>query len=301
MFYLSPARTAPAPPLAPGLRKDYLEATLTLRLKLTIAYVGTQFKGWQVQEHVHYPTPRTVQAELEAVIGRIAGEPVRVHGSGRTDSGVHADGQVAHVDIPEEKAGIDWLRAINAQLPPDVAVLEVAVAPDGFHAQYSCLRKAYIYSLWLNRAYTPPKLRGFVWNVGPLDFTAMGEAAAHLLGEHDFATLQNIGTPLKSTVRTIYSIRHAPGRHPDLLPYLTHWRVEANGFLKQMVRNIMGLLVEVGRHRLAPGAVPGLIAACDRTLAPATAPAHGLFLSKVYYAEENGAAIESGQGSCPGP
>ena len=256
---------------------------MPIRLKLIIAYVGTQFKGWQVQDHAHYPSPRTVQAELEAVIGRIAGAPVRVHGSGRTDSGVHADGQVAHVDIPAEKAGIDWLRAINAQLPPDVAVLAVAPAPEGFHAQYSCLRKIYTYSLWLNRAYTPPKLRGFVWNAGHLNLADMDEAAAHLLGEHDFATLQNIGTPLKSTVRTIYNINRAADSRPDWAPYLVHWRVEADGFLKQMVRNIMGLLVEVGRGRLAPCAVPGLIAARDRALAPATAPAHGLSLSEVYY------------------
>ncbi len=254
-----------------------------MRLKLTIAYVGTQFKGWQVQDHAHYPAPRTVQAELEAVIGRIAGGPVRVHGSGRTDSGVHADGQVAHVDIPDEKAAIDWQRAINAQLSPDVAVLAAEPAPEGFHAQYSCLRKAYTYSLWLNRAYTPPKLRGFVWNTGELDLAAMDAAAAHFLGSHDFAAMQNIGTPLKSTVRTIYSLSRIADLNPDWSRQLVHWRVEADGFLKQMVRNIMGLLVEVGRGKLAPAAVPEIIASRERARAPATAPAHGLSLSVAYY------------------
>lgn len=256
-----------------------------LRLKLTIAYVGTKFKGWQVQAHAHYPRPRTVQAELEAVISRIAGRPVCVHGSGRTDSGVHADGQVAHVDVPDEKADMDWLRAINGNLPDDVAILDARPVGDDFHAQYSCLRKAYTYSLWLERAFTPPRLRGFAWSTGPLDLAAMREAAAHLIGRHDFAAMQNMGTPMENTVRNIYAIACAPDLDPAWNSRLVHWRVEANGFLKQMVRNIMGLLVEVGRGKLAPKDASGIIASGDRSLAPATAPAKGLCLTQVYYPE----------------
>lgn len=258
-----------------------------MRLKLTVAYVGTHFKGWQVQAHAHYPQPRTVQAELEAVISRIAGHPIRVKGSGRTDSGVHADGQVAHVDIPEEKADIDWLRAINSQLQPDVAVLNASIVPDDFHAQYSCVRKAYTYSLWLNRAFTPPRLHGFVWNTGPLNLSAMEEAAAYLVGEHDFAALQNMGTIQENTVRTIYSITPQTDSDPAWQGRLVRWRVEGNGFLKQMVRNIMGLLVEVGRGKLDSADVSGIIKATDRRLAPATAPACGLCLNAVYYSEES--------------
>ena len=255
---------------------------MTQRLKLTIAYVGTNFKGWQLQAHPHYPEPRTVQAELEAVVSRVAGIPVRLHGSGRTDSGVHADGQVAHVDIPADKAAVDWMRAINAQLPPDVAVLSVEPVSGEFHAQHSALRKAYTYSLWLNRVYTPPKLHGFVWNTGPLNLAAMDRAAAHLLGEHDFASLQNIGTPLKSTVRTIYSLTRQTAL-PESPAELVNYRVEANGFLKQMVRNIVGLLVEVGRGKIGPEHIAGIIAARDREAAPQTAPARGLTLTAVYY------------------
>ena len=258
-----------------------------MRLKLTIAYVGTQFKGWQVQAHAHYPQPRTVQAELEAVIGRIAGRPVCVHGSGRTDSGVHADGQVAHVDVPDEKAGLDWLRAINGNLPDDVAILDARPVDDNFHAQYSCLRKAYTYSLWLEHTFTPPRLRGFAWSVGPLDLAAMREAAAHLVGRHDFAAMQNMGTPMENTVRNIYALTCAPDPDPVWNNRLMHWRVEADGFLKQMVRNIMGLLVEVGRGRLTPADVPGIIASGDRGRAPATAPARGLSLTQVYYPEDS--------------
>ena len=258
-----------------------------MRLKLTIAYVGTQFKGWQVQAHAHYPRPRTVQAELEAVISRIAGRPVCVHGSGRTDSGVHADGQVAHVDVPDEKAGLDWLRAINGNLPDDVAVLDARPVSGDFHAQYGCLRKAYTYSLWLERAFTPPRLRGFAWSVGPLDITAMEAAAAHLVGRHDFASMQNAGTPMENTVRNIYALTCAPNPDPAWNGRLMHWRVEADGFLKQMVRNIMGLLVEVGRGRLTPADVPGIIASGDRGRAPATAPARGLSLTQVYYPEDS--------------
>lgn len=257
-----------------------------MRLKLTIAYVGTHFKGWQVQAHTHYPQPRTVQAEIEAAISRIAGRPVCVHGSGRTDSGVHADGQVAHVDIPEEKMGIDWPRAINAVLQPDVAVLSATPVENSFHAQKSCLSKAYTYSLWLERAFTPPRLRDFVWNVGPLDITAMEEAATRLIGTHDFAALQNTGTPQESTVRTIYSIACLADSDPAWNGKLIHWRVEGDGFLKQMVRNMMGLLVEVGRGKLAIAEIPAIITAKDRALAPATAPARGLCLSAVYYPED---------------
>ena len=256
-----------------------------MRLKLTIAYVGTHFKGWQVQAHPHYPEPRTVQAEIEAAISRIAGRTVKVHGAGRTDSGVHADGQAAHVDIPEEKTEIDWLRAINAQLPPDVAVLDARFVSDDFHAQYSCTHKAYTYSLWLNRAFTPPRLREFVWNTGPLNLTAMKKAAVHLIGKHNFAALQNIGTPQQNTVRTIYSIACYVDPDPTWNGNFICWRIEGDGFLKQMVRNIMGLLVEVGRGKLAGADVPGLIASGDRSLSPATAPARGLCLSAVYYPE----------------
>ncbi len=258
-----------------------------MRLKLTIAYVGTHFKGWQVQAHPHYPQPRTVQAELEGVISRIVGQAVHVRGSGRTDSGVHADGQVAHVDIPEEKAGIDWLRAINGNLSPDVAILDVQAVKDNFHAQNSCLGKAYTYSLWGDRTYTPPRLHGFVWNTGPLNIAAMEEAAAHLVGKHDFKAMQNVGTPLESTVRTIYALTCRNDPDPAWSGRLMHWRVEGNGFLKQMVRNIMGLLVEVGRDKLSPADVPGIIAARERTLAPATAPAWGLSLTAVYYPDEH--------------
>ena len=272
----------PGPPAGAG-KRNILTRAVAMRLKLTIAYVGTHFKGWQVQAHAHYPNPRTVQAELEAAIGGIAGRPVVVLGSGRTDSGVHADGQVAHVDIPEDKAGINWLRAINSKLPPDVAILAVEPVPDDFHAQNSCRRKAYTYSLWLSQAFTPPRLREFVWRTGPLNLTAMEEAAACLLGEHDFAAMQNVGTPKESTVRTIYSLTRHPDANPTWDGTLVHWRVEGNGFLKQMVRNIMGLLVEVGRGKLAPAEVPGIIETRDRKAAPATAPAQGLTLSAVYY------------------
>jgi tRNA pseudouridine38-40 synthase len=256
-----------------------------LRLKLTIAYIGTKFKGWQTQAHAHIPHPRTVQAELEAIISRIAGKPVRVHGSGRTDSGVHADGQVAHVDIPDEKADLNWLMAINANLPPDVAVVDILPVSDNFHAQYSCLHKTYTYSLWLNRTLTPPRLRGFVWSAGPLDLTAMQEAAMHFVGRHDFASMQNTGTILESTIRTIYAITCAVDPEPAWKGQLIRWQIKGDGFLKQMARNMMGLLVETGRGKLPPSAVPGIIASCDRSLAPATAPACGLCLSAVHYTE----------------
>ena len=243
--------------------------------------MGTRFYGWQRQAVPKGPELRTVQHELELLASRIAGQKVNVHASGRTDTGVHADGQVAHMDVPKSKAGVNWIRAFNTQLPHDVAVAEVIPVDHDFHAQYSALGKLYTYSLWLSRDYTPPRLRPFVWNCGPLNLDLMQEAAKHLLGRHDFASLRNVGADYSSTVRTITKAELAPQDGGQAL--LTVWRFEADGFLKQMVRNIMGLLADVGRGKLAPDAVPAILNACDRRASPATAPPSGLTLAKVYY------------------
>lgn len=286
------------------------------RLRLTIAYKGTDLHGWQVQEHATRPRPRTVQGVLEPIVSRMAGEQVRLHAAGRTDAGVHADGQVAHVDIPDHKLDVDWQKAINAQLPDDICILDVRRAADDFHARFDALGKRYTYRLWLTRRFIPPKLHGQVWATGPLDVYAMDRAARHLAGTHDFAAFQNQGTDVTSTVRTVHAIRRCPsgtlpagalltcgepytswrctGTHPDQPPATARhplagiglelvWSFEGDGFLKQMVRNMMGLLVAVGRGALAADDVPGIMATLDRSRAPATAPACGLTLSEVYY------------------
>lgn len=244
------------------------------RIRLTLAYDGTAFCGWQLQ-----PRDRTVQGELEAAISRIAAAPVRVHGSGRTDSGVHALGQVCHFDVPENRVGIPWRRALNSLLPDDVSVLSCAVVDDAFHSRYSALSKTYAYTLWHTREYLHPQRRNFVWQCGPLDFETMEEAARIFLGEHDFAAFQNVGTPVRSTVRTMNRLERlsGPSEHESF------WLFCADGFLKQMVRNIMGCLVAVGLGKVSPEIVRSILDEADRTAAPGTAPAQGLCLEHVQY------------------
>lgn len=254
------------------------------RLKLTIAYVGTRFSGWQAQEYVTRAQPRTVQAELEKTIRRLLGAgapegPVRVFGAGRTDAGVHAEGQVAHVDVPEGTALEGWPRGFAALLPPDVAVTSLEIVAPTFHARTDAKGKRYSYELWLERPHVPPRLRDFVWQTGPLDSDAMRRAAQHLTGTHDFASFRNSGSEVKTTVRTLNAIileEPAPSRQI--------WHFEADGFLKQMVRNLMGLLVHTGLHKMCPEDIPAILAARDRAALPSpTAPAHGLSLKKVFY------------------
>lgn len=240
-----------------------------IRIKLTVAYEGTDFSGWQLQ-----PRDRTVQGELESALARILGMDVRVHGSGRTDSGVHALGQVAHFDCPDAKGGLPWQRALNAILPPDVRVLGAEAVDGEFHARYSARSKTYEYVLWHEPGFCLPQRRRFVWDCGVLDFGAMEAAAAELVGEHDFAAFQNVGTPVKSTVRTLTSLIRSPG----ITEHETIWRFSGNGFLKQMVRNIMGCLVACGRGRITPLEVRSILLSRDRSNAPATAPAQGLTL-----------------------
>lgn len=284
------------------------------RLALVVSYVGTRLAGWQIQARTDRPQPRTVQGELERIAERIVGTPVRLHGAGRTDSGVHAEAQLAHMDVPDNRADLDWLRAFNAGLPDDISVTAVIRVADDFHARFDARGKTYTYRLWPERRWVPPRLAPFAWATGPLDLEAMDAAAAHLHGTHDFASFQNTGTDIVTTLRTVTKVarRHEgePWPAPPALPHplsealpqslptagtdgatnglpegprVIAWDFEADGFLKQMVRNLMGLLVAVGRGKLHPDAVPAILTARDRTTAPATAPAHGLTLTRVHY------------------
>jgi tRNA pseudouridine38-40 synthase len=252
----------------------------TVRLKLTVAYKGTRFFGWQLQAH-ESGQQRTVQGCLEQAFHKILGRPVRLYAAGRTDSGVHALGQVAHVDVPAHKLDLPWQRALNANLPNDACVVAVEPAPPDFHARYSAVSKVYAYSLWLTRRYVLPQRLHYVWPVGGLDLEAMDRAACHLLGEHDFASFRNTGSDTKTSVRTVMRLERSTAPDSDGMEVV--WTVQADGFLKQMVRNIVGTLVEVGRGGLEPGDVPAIQARRDRSAAPATAPAKGLTLREVHY------------------
>ena len=256
-----------------------------MRLKLLLAYLGAGYSGWQIQEKPS--PPPTIQGELEAALRVLAGTPVRVHGSGRTDAGVHAHGQVAHCDVPDDKAKQSWRRSLNALLPPAIRVLAAEPAPPDFHARKDALRKTYAYQFWQERNFVPPQLAPFVWNCGPLDVQAMRAALPYLLGEQDFAGLQNAGTDMESTTR------HISTAALDILPpcefYPPHapllrLTVTANGFLKQMVCNMAGLLAACGQGKIHPESIPALLAARDRRAVPSvTAPAGGLALVRVEY------------------
>ncbi|MDL2306769.1 tRNA pseudouridine(38-40) synthase TruA [Desulfovibrio sp. OttesenSCG-928-C06] len=259
------------------------------RVKMTIAYIGTGFAGWQIQAVKGREQPHTVQGVLEDALADLLGSRVRVHASGRTDSGVHADAQVVHFDVDDSASGINWAGALQRRLPPEISIVEAELADSDFHSRFSCRGKVYTYCLWLGRGYVPPRLKDFAWASGPLDISLMEQAAAVLIGEHDFAGFQNVGTPIEDTVRVLESISHFPlplpgeGRAGEDSPHLA-WRFQGNGFLKQMVRNLMGFLVYAGRGRLEAQDALRVLESGDRTLLEfPTAPACGLSLTKVLY------------------
>jgi tRNA pseudouridine38-40 synthase len=247
--------------------------------KLTLAYDGTAYGGWQVQ-----PNARTIQAELETAFATIVGAPVRTVASGRTDAGVHALGQVVSVDC-DTRLDLETLcRALNANLPRDIAVLAVEFAAPGFHAIRDAVRKRYRYVIQDG----PPRdvfLRAYSWQLPqPLDVPAMQRAAEPLVGTHDFASFETSGSERVTSVRTILDLpvqRRAGAMRDQILI-----EVEADGFLYNMVRNIVGTLVEVGRGKQPPDWVAEVLAAKDRTRAGMTAPPHGLFLVHVHYDSE---------------
>lgn len=254
------------------------------RLRLTLAYDGTDFAGWQLQPEGF---GRTVQGCLEEALERLCGRPVRVHGAGRTDSGVHALAQTAHADVPESRTAIPWQKALNALLPRDVRVVGAVLVPEDFHARYSAVGKVYCYTLWTEPDYVLPWRRRYVWDVGrhaPLDVAAMDACAALFAGFHDFAAFQNAGSEVRTTTRLVHGVE----RLTDAAATEMVWRFRAEGFLKQMVRNLMGALVAVGSGKVSPEDIRSVLTKGQRGLAPATAPACGLCLHAVEYGDGRG-------------
>ncbi|RIK79401.1 MAG: tRNA pseudouridine(38-40) synthase TruA [Planctomycetota bacterium] len=215
--------------------------------KITLAYDGAEFCGWQAQ-----PGRRTVQGEFERAWRQITGEAVSVRAAGRTDSGVHAVGQVVSVESATHIAPPALVLALNAKLPADVAVRAAEYAPDGFHATHDAQRKRYRYLIY-NDARRPVFLRRQAWHLPtPLDVAAMHRAGQHLEGTHDFSSFQSTGSQRECTIRTIFEVearRHEAGqddRQFDAPQALVTVDVEGDGFLYNMVRSIVGTLVEVG-------------------------------------------------------
>src|SRR5207302_6855865 len=214
-------------------------------LKLTLEYDGAPFVGWQVQ-----PNGPSVQAVVEDAVEKLCGAPARVTGAGRTDAGVHARGQVASLEPPTELALSAWTGGLNAHLPAEVACVRAEEAPPGFDARRWARGKRYVYTL-LRSPVRSPLWRGRAWEVRrPLDLLAMNAALPHLRGRHDFSALRAADCPARTTVREVR--RLAIGVTPLPEGELIELRIEATAFLKHMVRNIVGTLVEVGHGKRSP-------------------------------------------------
>lgn len=267
--------------------------------KLTLSYDGAPFHGWQIQ-----PGLPTIQGTLQQALLDLVGESVLPQGSGRTDAGVHALGQVASVSLRAAIPPANLLRALNRILPPSIRVLSAQPVPPTFHARHSVLHKTYEYRLFERRSLPAPGaapsericspfLAPYVWDCRwPLDLDAMQLAAADLCGTHDFTSFAATDPDLTQRAQSPDSEPDTDGPNPiktilsstvtrrdDLLLY----RVTGTGFLHHMVRNIVGTLVDIGRGSIAPTAIPAILAARHRSAAGPTAPPQGLYLVQVAY------------------
>ena len=242
--------------------------------KLTLEYDGRGFAGWQSQRE----RERTVQGELLRALAEIAPPPIRLMGAGRTDAGVHAEGQVASVALETRLDGETLRRALNAKLPEDVAVLAAEARPDAFDARRDAIAKRYRYQLWNAELPSPLRAARF-WHVrDPLDIAALRAGASRLLGAHDFTSFRGAGSAVRTSTRTLTRVEVA-GETGDELRIA----VEGDGFLRHMVRNAVGTLVEVGLGRRSPAWIDEVLAARDRAAAGRTAPSCGLTLEWVRY------------------
>ena len=249
-----------------------------MNYKLLLQYDGTDFHGWQIQGDL-----RTVQGELTQALSLIDGRSVNVHGSGRTDAGVHAEGQVASVEIQREISTDKLRAAINANIGKDVRVLAVETVPDDFHARYSALEKTYVY-----RIVNGPVISPFWWRYAhqdarPLDLESMRKSAELFLGKHDWTAFSAAQSDVEDRVRTVTQLEITQRNNEQQRGSLIEIRVSAEGFLRYMVRAIAGTLMAVGRGELDRDAIIAAVETGARPTAAVTAPAHGLTLLSVRY------------------
>jgi tRNA pseudouridine38-40 synthase len=254
-------------------------------LKLTLAYDGSAFHGWQVQ-----PGKPTIQGALAEVIAGLTGETVLPQGSGRTDAGVHALAQVATFQTVSTIPIAGFRTVLNDRLPAAIRVLRIDEAPEGFHARHSARGKRYHYRIWRGEVVPPFLARYVTRHPYPLDEDAMQRAASHVVGEHDFTSFAAVDPDRAArlaengedgvragNIRTIHESRFE--RHGEELIYM----VRGNGFLHHMVRNLVGTFLLVGKGAIAPEQIASILAARDRRAAGATAPPEGLYLVEVEY------------------
>ena len=265
-------RPATAPAKAP---RSALRNSVLRNVAMVVAYDGSPFQGWQIQPH-----GPTVQGKLEEALGLVCREPVKLYGSGRTDTGVHALHQMANFRVPEDM-DLRKLRAgLNGLAAPAISVRQLLPVAEDFHARHSAIGKTYRYHLF-NRPYPPVFTRqGCWWIRTPLDVEAMREAAQALVGTHDFSAFRARECGARSPVRKVKRLELSEGERPDSTLRI---EIEASGFLQHMARIVIGTLTAVGLGRLTPGDIPAILAGRQREDAYATAPGRGLYLVRVDY------------------
>ena len=242
------------------------------RIKLTVAYDGCNYSGWQIQ-----PNASTIEQVLDNAINKVTGEKVHVIGASRTDAGVHGLGNVAVFDTASNIPAYKFTYGINLYLPEDIIIQQSDEVESDFHPRHCDTRKTYCYRI-LNTEFGLPKKRNYTWNVpGNIDIAKMQEAAAYLVGEHDFKSFCCVRTQTETTVRTIYSL-DVDRKGDEILITVT-----GNGFLYNMVRIIAGTLIQVGKGKFNPEYVKEMLDAKDRTQAGQTAPPQGLTLMRIEY------------------
>ena len=247
-----------------------------MNYKMTIAYDGSRYNGWQRQGN----TDNTIQGKLEQILEKRYGRTIEIHGSGRTDAGVHAEGQTANFHLEENEAPEDIRAYFNRYLPDDISVLNCEIVSERFHSRLSAVRKTYRYQIEMGEK-KGVFVRHYYYGLGSsLDLSAMKRAGKILEGTHDFKSFCGNKRLKKSSVRTLESIRFQVLEGSRL-----HILYTGNGFLQQMVRILTGTLIGVGQGKRSPEEMRQILDACDRQAAGFTAPAQGLFLEKVMYEE----------------
>ena len=245
-----------------------------MKIRLLLSYKGSQFFGWQRQSN-----KRTVQAEIENALFQLFKTNISVVGSGRTDTGVHALGQTAHLELEDKLLKkIPLKSALNHYLPKDISVLECWQAPKEFHARFSAKKKSYWYFIWTGDS--PPVLfRDLVWwKKGDLPLEKLQKISKLTLGTQDFKSFQSAGSSVKTTVRSIYQSQWI-----RVSPSLYCYKITGSGFLKQMVRNLVGTCIELLKDKNPEKKLKNILACRDRKAALGTAPGQGLYLKKIFY------------------
>lgn len=248
----------------------------THRIALGIEYIGTSYCGWQSQ---HFDQLPTIQDKVEKAIAKVANHPVQVVCAGRTDAGVHAKGQVVHFETTAIRYERSWILGINSHLPSDISVHWVKEMPDDFHARFSAIARQYQYFIFNHPFRSALYYRRATWIYCPLDINRMQKATQYFMGQHDFSSLRAQYCQAKSPIRKIEAMHIE--QHDDVI-ILT---IKANAFLHHMVRNIVGVLLPIGRGETDPEWVIEVLNARDRRAAGITAPAEGLYLDRVFYPE----------------